>query len=113
MARSSGTALNRVELWGFFVYIFIYSQMGWTPPLRDKIRERAIGVAGEADSDASAQHKRQRARLSQLANQSHELIRMRAQQLITDREFLAHKERLSMQQMALEGQPEKTVNADQ
>ncbi|HEV2199745.1 MAG TPA: recombinase family protein [Bryobacteraceae bacterium] len=59
------------------------------PQLLHEIRENVIKMAEQGERDLSMQRQRRRKRVKQLETEVNELIRMRAQNLITNEEFLA------------------------
>ena len=74
------------------------------PGLISEIGETVIRMAKESDQERSAQLKSRRKRIGQLDAETNELIQMRAQQLLSNEEFLRGKQRLAEQRHALEGQ---------
>ncbi len=80
------------------------------PELIDEIAERVITLAEEVQQSRSNQKQRRRKSIGQLETQVGELIRMRAQQLISNDEFLLQKQRLVAQRMALEATPDEIID---
>jgi site-specific DNA recombinase len=79
----------------------------------EKLGDRLIETADQADQDVALQQKRRRRRTAQLDAETAELIRMRAQNLLTDKEFLEQKRRLADQKDGLANKTPKTLNAEQ
>jgi len=74
------------------------------PELIHRIGESVIKLAEQDARNLSAERQRRRKRLGQVEAEMDELIRMRAQQLITDEEFTKCKKRLAEQRFAIERQ---------
>jgi hypothetical protein len=70
-------------------------------------------MAEQDERDLSMQRQPRRKRIGQLEAEVNELIRMRAQNLITNEEFLVQKKRLADQRIALENQVQKTTDLAQ
>jgi DNA invertase Pin-like site-specific DNA recombinase len=83
------------------------------PELVNRIGESAIAMVRESKQEFSAHRKRVRKRIEELEKETGELIRMRAQSLITDEEFLRQKRHLLDQRMALESQPRHDMDLAQ
>ena len=83
------------------------------PKLIHKIGERVVKMAEQDERDVSMQRQRRRKRAGQLETEANELIRMRAQNLISNEEFLVQKRRLADQRMALESQARKSTDLAQ
>lgn len=75
------------------------------PELAEKLGELVILTAKERQASVDVRKERKKTELARLDRQIQELIRMRAQSLITDQEFLAQKSVLSERKFALEGTP--------
>jgi site-specific DNA recombinase len=82
------------------------------PQLIEKIGEIVIREAAKIEAELSGQRKRRRNQRAQLEREVQELIRMRAQELITDAELLAGRKRLSNERMALESQNQRGLDAE-
>jgi hypothetical protein len=82
------------------------------PQLIEKIGEIVIRHAAKIEAELSGQRKRRRNQLSQLEREVEELIRMRAQALITDAELLAGRKRLSNERMVLDSQNRRSLDAE-
>jgi|SRR5579872_3727190 len=80
------------------------------PQLIHEIGERVIKMAEQSERDLGMQRQRRRKRIQQLEAEVSELIQMRAQNLISNEEFLVQKKRLADQQLALESQPRETTD---
>jgi site-specific DNA recombinase len=80
------------------------------PQLIQKIGERVIRMAEQNQRDFSLQRQRRHKQISQLETEINELIQMRAQNLLTNEEFLVQKRRLAAQRMALESQAKQTTD---
>lgn len=78
-----------------------------------KIGERVLAQVVREEGEHSDQRQRRQKRQAQLDAENHELIKMRAQNLITDQEFMLQKQRLFDQRMALENSSKMTFNIDQ
>jgi hypothetical protein len=83
------------------------------PQLIQGIGERVIKAAAKSETEATAQRQRRRKRIADLEGEIQELIRMRAQNLITDQEFLPQKKRLLDQRVALDSPSQRTIDANQ
>jgi DNA invertase Pin-like site-specific DNA recombinase len=83
------------------------------PQLIQGIGERAIKAAAKSETEVTAQRQRRRKRIADLEGEIQELIRMRAQNLITDQEFLPQKKRLLDQRVALDSPSRRTIDANQ
>jgi DNA invertase Pin-like site-specific DNA recombinase len=83
------------------------------PELIDEIAERVIKIAEEDKQSRSHQQRRRRKTIGQLEAQVNELIRMRAQQLLTNEEFLRQKQGLMAQRMALEAHSNEIIDVPQ
>jgi site-specific DNA recombinase len=70
--------------------------------LTTKIKESILRLAEQDQQERAGQRDRQKKRIGQLTEEIAELIRMRAQNLITDEEFIPQKRRLEEQRTALE-----------
>lgn len=73
------------------------------PELAPRIRELVLQVAEQRQALQKTRRARVEADLAKINKESQELIRMRAQALITDQEFLQQKSLLSERRMAFEG----------
>jgi site-specific DNA recombinase len=78
-----------------------------------EIGESVIKMAEQGERDRSAQRQRRRKRIGELETEINGLIRMRAQDLITNEEFLMQKKRLADQRMALETQTGQSTDLAQ
>jgi site-specific DNA recombinase len=72
------------------------------PELLDALRQLIVEQAGERHAAVRKNRDRLKEQASRVTAQIKELIRMRAQDLITDREFLAEKDGLSRKQASLQ-----------
>jgi site-specific DNA recombinase len=77
------------------------------PQLISEIADRVVKIAEQDKQNHASQQQRRRKTLGQLEAQIGELIRMRAQNLVTDQEFLWQKQRLAAQRIGLEAYPEE------
>ncbi len=82
------------------------------PQLIQEIGATVVRMAEQDAHDGAGRQQHRRKRITQLASESAELIRMRAQNLITNEELLAQKQRLAEQRSALENQASHTIDAD-
>jgi site-specific DNA recombinase len=83
------------------------------PALMETLAERIIRAATK-ELTASATHRRTRQkRISDIDRQTAELIRMRAQGLITDVEYLREKQKLAVQRAALEDYAKRRETPEQ
>ncbi len=78
-----------------------------------EIGESVIKMAEDGERDLSMQRQRRRKRIGQLEMEVSELIRMRAQNLIGNEEFVVQKTRLADQRMALESQAKQSTDLGQ
>ena len=83
------------------------------PQLIQEIGETLIKMAKQDEGELSGQSERHRKRIGQLEAAINELIHMRAQNMITDEEFLVQKKRLAEQRMALESHARQTTDLSQ
>jgi hypothetical protein len=67
-------------------------------------------MAERGERDLTMQRQQRRKRIGQFATEINELIRMRAQNLITNEEFLVQKKILADQRMALESQAKQSTD---
>jgi hypothetical protein len=82
------------------------------PQLIEELGERIIKAADTEKREGFAKQKQRHRRTTDLARENQELIRMRAQNLISDDEFLDQKKRLREQQLAVEAHDEQRIDAD-
>jgi site-specific DNA recombinase len=94
-------------------FISFLSEIAPRPELVREIGERVIKAATPGERDLSAQRQRRRQRIGQLEKEINELIRMRAQNLINDEEFVIQKRLLADQRIALESQGQQRTNVAQ
>ncbi len=80
------------------------------PELIAEIGERVIKKAEQEERNLSAQHQLRRKQIGRLETEINELIRMRAQSLLTDGEFLAQKKRLNDQRIALQSRAQAVTD---
>ncbi len=83
------------------------------PQLIDEIADRVLKIAQQDELGISKQRQRRRKSIGQLEAEMSELIRMRAQNLVTNEEFLLQKRRLTDQRMALEAYPKEIADVAQ
>jgi hypothetical protein len=81
------------------------------PQLIHEIGATVVKMVDQDAQDGAGRQQRRRKRIGQLASELAELIRMRAQNLITNEELLAQKQRLAEQRSALESQASRTIDA--
>jgi len=78
--------------------------------LIQEIGERVIKTVQQEKQSIAAQRQRRRTWIGQLNSEINELVRMRAQNLITNEEFIQQKNRLVSQRLALESQAHQTTD---
>lgn len=83
------------------------------PGIIEEIGERIIALAKQEEQDRAARQERNRRTIRHLEIEIAEVIRMRAQNLISNDEFLVQKERLREQRMAWESAARQRINLDQ
>ncbi len=84
-----------------------------TPQAIAKIGERVITSVERSKAELDAQRRGRRARSRELGREIEELIRMRAQNLISDDEFLANKKKLAEQKAVSDHPKDDAVTVDQ
>jgi site-specific DNA recombinase len=97
--KSYATATVHNEFAGFL------NEITPKPELVGKLGERVLQIAEERHAALKTRKVRQETELARLNKQILELIRMRTEGLITDREFLAQKSVLAERKMGLESAP--------
>jgi site-specific DNA recombinase len=80
------------------------------PQLIQEIGATVVKMAEQDAQDGAGRQQRRRKRIGQLASELAELIRMRAQNLITNEELLAQKQRLAEQRSALDRQASHRID---
>jgi hypothetical protein len=80
------------------------------PQLIQEIGMTVVKMAEQDAQDGAGRQQRRRKRMAQLGSELAELIRMRAQNLITNEELLAQKQRLAEQRSALESQASHRID---
>jgi hypothetical protein len=83
------------------------------PEIIHEIGKSVIKMAEQGEREVSVQRQRRRKQIGQLETEVIELIRMRAQGLITNEEFLLQRKRLADQRMAFESQARQTTDLAQ
>ncbi len=83
------------------------------PEFLDEIGTSVVRIAEQGKRDQSAQRRWRATRIKELETEINELIRMRAQNLITTEEFMMQKKKLADQRMALESQAQKVAEIAQ
>lgn len=83
------------------------------PEILRKLSDAIIHTAEARQKEMGAQHHRRGQTLEHLEQALQELIRMRSQHLITDREFLDQKRQILNQRLSLESQDTQVVSVDE
>lgn len=93
-------------------FISFLEEVALRPHMIAAIRERVLTIASREQQSRSGDEQRRRKRFEQIQKGISELIRMRAQSLITDDEFSREKQRLTDQRIGLEAQTRQVINPE-